>query len=63
MSMKRIIGLMSTTVSSLQDAIMRAVPAYNGKHALPRWRNLGRSITPYHFMQPVPVPVQRKGRA
>ena len=34
---------------------------------LPRWRNLGVAITPYHFMKPalIPVqqqPVQEKGR-
>ena len=26
----------------------------------PRWRLLGRAITPYHFMQVVPVIEQRK---
>ena len=25
---------------------------------MPRWRNLGRAITPYHFMRPAVVPVQ-----
>ncbi|RYY11188.1 MAG: hypothetical protein EOO04_35660 [Chitinophagaceae bacterium] len=31
---------------------------------MPRWRNLGRAITPYQYMQPVYIPVQRsqKGR-
>ena len=47
-------------MSSLKDAVMRAVPAFSGKKVLPRWRNLGRSITPYHFMQPIPVPEQQK---
>jgi hypothetical protein len=27
---------------------------------LPRWRNLGRAITPYHFMTPVLIPVQQQ---
>lgn len=29
---------------------------------IPRWRNLGTAITPYHFMRPVPVPVQQSGQ-
>lgn len=27
---------------------------------LPRWRNLGIAITPYHYMRPVVIPVQPK---
>ena len=27
---------------------------------LPRWRNLGRAITPYHFMKPALIPIQQQ---
>jgi hypothetical protein len=27
---------------------------------VPRWRNLGTSITPYHYMQPALIPIQQK---
>lgn len=60
MIMKRMNQLINTTMSSLKDAVLKAVPAVSSKNVLPRWRNLGRSITPYHFMQPVPIPVQQK---
>lgn len=27
---------------------------------LPRWRNMGESITPYHFMQPILIPIKQE---
>jgi hypothetical protein len=27
---------------------------------IPRWRNLGTAITPYHFMRPAVIPVRQK---
>jgi hypothetical protein len=58
-----IIRIVNATVTGLMEALHKAVPAFNNKGFVPRWRNLGRSITPYHFMQPIPVPVQQKKKA
>ena len=27
---------------------------------MPRWRNIGKAILPYHFMQPVLIPIDRQ---
>lgn len=27
---------------------------------LPRWRNLGKAITPYHYMRPALIPVEQQ---
>jgi len=27
---------------------------------MPRWRNIGTAITPYHFMRPAVVPAQKE---
>lgn len=47
-------------VDRLAEAIHKAVPAVSSKQVLPRWRNLGRQITPYHYMQPILVPVKNR---
>jgi hypothetical protein len=47
---------------TIADHLHKAVPAVSQRQMLPRWRNLGQSITPYHFMRPVPVPVQTRRR-
>jgi hypothetical protein len=48
---------------SLKDAVHRAVVAHSQKRQLPSYRPLGRSVTPYHYLQPVPVRVvNRPGR-
>lgn len=61
--MMMIIRFINAAVTGLMDALHKAVPAVNNSGFMPRWRNLGRSITPYHFMQPIPVPVQQKKKA
>lgn len=58
--MKMIIRLVSKAISGLVNGVLKAVPAFNNNGFMPRWRNLGRSITPYHFMQPIPIPVDQK---
>ncbi|WP_276133637.1 hypothetical protein [Polluticoccus soli] len=47
----------------MEEFLHKAVPAVSQKRMVPRWRNLGRPITPYHFMQPVLVPVKKNNRA
>lgn len=47
-------------INRLAEALHKAVPAVSSKQVLPRWRNLGQQITPYHFMQPVLVPVKNR---
>lgn len=50
-------GLNQTNTKSESIQMARAYRPVSPK-AMPRWRNLGVSITPYHFMQPVLIPVQ-----
>jgi len=56
--MTMIIRFVTAALASLKDSIVKAVPAMGNNGAMPRWRNLGRSITPYHFMQPVLIPIR-----
>jgi hypothetical protein len=50
---------LNNVLVTIADHLHKAVPAVSPKQMMPRWRNLGRSVTPYHFMKPVPVPVQQ----
>lgn len=56
--MMMIIRLVIKAMLGLVDGLLKAVPAVNNSGFMPRWRNLGRSITPYHFMQPVLIPIK-----
>ena len=47
----------------MEEFVQIAVPAVAQKRMIPRWRNLGRPITPYHYMQPVLIPVKRNNKA
>lgn len=47
-------------VQQIAEALHLAVPAVNQKKFIPRWRNLGRPITPYHYMRPALVPVRQQ---
>ncbi|MBL7719488.1 MAG: hypothetical protein JNL72_11670 [Flavipsychrobacter sp.] len=58
--MMKIIRFVNTAMNRLSDALQKAVPAFTNKGAMPRWRNMGQQVTPYHFLKPVPVPVQQK---
>lgn len=58
--MKMIIHSVSKAIAGLVNGLLKAVPAYNNSGFMPRWRNLGTTITPYHFMQPIPIPVEQK---
>lgn len=51
---------LSRLLSSLKEAIHKAVMAPAPKRMLPRYRPLGRAVTPYHYMQPIPVAVSVK---
>ena len=46
-------------IQDLKDALHRAVMAPTRKAQMPRWRNLGRAITPYHYLRPIPVRSQQ----
>jgi hypothetical protein len=58
----KMIRLVATAISGLLDGVLKAVPAMGNSGMFPRWRNLGKSITPYHYMQPIliPIPVEQK---
>jgi hypothetical protein len=47
----------------MEEFVHKAVPAVAHKRMIPRWRNLGRSLTPYHFMQPALIPVRKNNKA
>jgi hypothetical protein len=49
--------------NKLAEALHKAVPAVSHKRAMPRFRLLGEQLLPYHYMQPIPVPVQQNKRA
>jgi len=51
-------------INQIQETVAahlhKAVPAVSQKPFVPRWRNLGSPVTPYHFLRPVPVKAQYK---
>jgi hypothetical protein len=47
----------------MEEFLHKAVPAVSQRRMIPRWRNLGRPLTPYHFMQPALVPVRNNNKA
>jgi hypothetical protein len=56
----QVIEAITSSASSAADHIhmARAYRPVSGK-MIPRWRNLGTAITPYHFMRPALVPVKQ----
>ena len=50
--------LISLTFEKLSEAMQKAVPAVNYRRNANRWRMPGQSLTPYHFMRAIPVPVR-----
>ena len=50
----------NNTLQQIAEALHLAVPAVNQKRMIPRWRNLGTSITPYHYMRPALIPVRQQ---
>ncbi|RYD58214.1 MAG: hypothetical protein EOP56_04640 [Sphingobacteriales bacterium] len=52
----------NSTLQQIAEALHLAVPAVSQKRMIPRWRNLGTAITPYHYMQPALMPVRQQQR-
>jgi hypothetical protein len=52
----------SKSLQLIEEFVHKAVPAVSQKRAVPKWRNLGSPITPYHFMQPALIPVKNNKR-
>jgi hypothetical protein len=64
-SLRRVVNQFITSglqqLASVADHLQLA-RAYRpvSQRMMPRWRNLGTAITPYHFMRPALIPVQQK---
>ncbi len=49
--------------NKLAEALHKAVPAVSHNRAMPRFRLIGEQLLPYHYMQPVLIPVQQSRKA
>ena len=48
--------------NTIADAIHKAVPAVSQRRAMPRFRLLGQQLVPYHYLQPLLVPIKKERR-
>ncbi|HRO43169.1 MAG TPA: hypothetical protein PL009_10065 [Flavipsychrobacter sp.] len=64
-SLRRVLNQIITAIiaqTKPTDEHLHLARAYRpvSRSMMPRWRNIGTAITPYHFMRPALIPVQQQ---